>query len=146
MYHMDGSVSRCLVSSAFCTGLNTKGVRLGDSATILQVELIAMSLALRRALFEHFGKTYPSDNILLYNDVMEAAVLLPRPHFSTGFPVMWVFWVMCWQIGLQPKQHIIFILTFIFLLAQVSSFQGFMVPLLICGRPWRIIIHMSLCL
>ena len=72
-----------LGSSAFSTGLNTKGDRLGDSATILQAELIAISLALR-ALFEDYGQTYPSDSILLYNNVMEAAVLLPRPHFSTG--------------------------------------------------------------
>ena len=64
MYHMDGSVSRCLVLSAFCTGYNTKGVRLGDSATILQAELIARSLALRCPLFEDHGQTYPSDNIL----------------------------------------------------------------------------------
>ena len=96
VYYTDGSVTGCLVSSAFCTGTYSKGVQLEDGATILQAELAAISLALRHAVHQGYGQTVlhtdslaaihflskhsPNDNISFYNAVMEAAILLPHPH------------------------------------------------------------------
>ena len=57
VYYTDGSVSGRLASSAFCTNLYSKGVRLGDGSTILQAELTAIHLALQHAFFQGNGQT-----------------------------------------------------------------------------------------
>ena len=102
VYYTDGSVSGRLASSAFCINHYSKGVRLGDGSTILQAELTAIHLALEHAFFQGNGQTVihtdslaaihflnkriPIDNVLLYNNVMEAATRLPRPPILNWVP------------------------------------------------------------